>query len=122
MTEVCCVYVTFPSMEVARRVGSELVERQLAACVNLLPGAISIYRWEGQIEEASEVLAIFKTVIERWEELSAAVRELHPYEVPEVLAVPASEVETKYAAWLRDSTSMPLPRIVTEEGGAEIHR
>ena len=84
------VLCTFPDLEQARQIGAALVERQVAACVNLLPGVESIYRWEGKVERAGEVLAILKTT--RYDELEAAIRELHPYEVPEVLALPVADV------------------------------
>ena len=95
------VICTFPDPETARRIGRELVERRLAACVNLLPGIESIYRWQDQVEEAGEVLAMIKTT--RYGELEEALRELHPYEVPEIIALPVEKGLPAYLQWLADS-------------------
>jgi periplasmic divalent cation tolerance protein len=95
------VLCTFPDVEQARAIAAELVERRLAACVNLLPGVESIYRWEGKVERAGEVLAVIKTT--RYPELEAAVKELHPYEVPEILALPVAAGLAGYLEWLGES-------------------
>jgi periplasmic divalent cation tolerance protein len=92
------VLCTFPDVEQARVIAAELVERRLAACVNLLPGVESIYRWEGKVERAGEVLAVIKTT--RYAELEAALKELHPYEVPEILALPVAAGLAGYLEWL----------------------
>lgn len=96
--EVMVVLCTFPDLDQARQIGAALVERQVAACVNLLPGVESIYRWQGRVERAGEVLALFKTT--RYPELEAALRELHPYEVPEILALPVAAGLPAYLEWL----------------------
>ena len=75
MEEIVMVLSTFPSIEKARQIGTLLVEKQLAACVNLVPGVESIYRWQGKIETSAEVLAIFKTTAARQPELSEALGE-----------------------------------------------
>jgi periplasmic divalent cation tolerance protein len=95
------VLCTFPDVEKARAIAAELVERRLAACVNLLPGVESIYRWEGKVERADEVLAVIKTT--RYPELAAALKELHPYEVPEILALPVAAGLAGYLKWLGES-------------------
>ena len=95
------VLCTFPDVEQARAIAAELVERRLAACVNLLPGVESIYRWEGKVERAGEVLAVIKTT--RYPELEAALKELHPYEVPEILALPVAVGLAGYMRWLGES-------------------
>ncbi len=95
------VLCTFPDVEQARAIAAVLVERRLAACVNLLPGVESIYRWEGKVERAGEVLAVIKTT--RYPELEAALEELHPYEVPEILAVPVAAGLAGYLKWLGES-------------------
>jgi len=99
--EPVVVLCTFPDLDQARQIGAALVERQVAACVNLLPGVESIYRWEGKVERAGEVLGVIKTT--RYPELEAAIRELHPYEVPEILALPAVAGLPEYLKWMRDS-------------------
>ncbi|MGB6222582.1 divalent-cation tolerance protein CutA [Haloferula sp.] len=105
-SEVMVVLCTFPDFEKARQIGAGLVERQVAACINLLPGATSIYRWEGKIEEESEVLGVIKTTAEAYPALEAAILELHPYETPEVLALPIGRGAEKYLRWVADSVSI----------------
>lgn len=104
MNEVLLVIVTFPDLEKARQIGTLLVEKQLAACVNLLPGLESIYRWQGAIEQAVEVLALFKTSRAAFPLFEQALAEVHPYEVPEILALRPEEVAAGYAAWVQEST------------------
>ena len=99
--EAVVVLCTFPDPERARAIAAELVGRRLAACVNLLPGVESIYRWEGKVERAGEVLAVIKTT--RYPELEAALEELHPYEVPEILALPVAAGLAGYLKWLGES-------------------
>jgi periplasmic divalent cation tolerance protein len=98
MENAVVVLCTFPDIEQARQIGAALVERQVAACVNLLPGVESIYRWEGKVERAGEVLGIIKTT--RYAELEAAIRELHPYEVPEILALAVAGGSSEYLRWM----------------------
>lgn len=99
--EALVVFCTFPDVEKAREIAAVLVERRLAACVNLLPGVESIYRWEGKVERAGEVLAVIKTT--RYPELEAALKALHPYEVPEILALPVAAGLAGYLMWLGES-------------------
>lgn len=80
-----------------------LVDERLAACVNLIPGIRSIYRWEGQREEADEVLLVIKTTAAGYGPLEQGVRRLHPYTVPEVVGLPAAAALPAYAAWVADS-------------------
>ena len=87
MNDILIVFCTFPDLGQARETGTALVEAQLAACVNLIPAVESIYRWEGKVETAAEVLAVFKTTSEAWPRFESRLRELHPYEVPEIVAV-----------------------------------
>ena len=101
MENVMVVLCTFPDLDQARQIGAALVERQVAACVNILPGIESIYRWEGKVERAGEVLGLIKTT--RYPELEAAIRELHPYEVPEIVALPITTGLPAYLAWVRES-------------------
>ena len=100
---VLLVLVTFPDLGIARQVGTALVEWQLAACVNLLPATESIYRWQGQTEQASETLAIFKTTSHALAEFEAQLTALHPYEVPEIIAIKPEHVATNYARWVGES-------------------
>ena len=103
MESVRLVLCSFPDLDSARQIGTLLVERQLAACVNLLPGAESIYHWQGKVESAPEVLAIFKTSAEAWPAFEKALSEAHPYEVPEIIAIRPDAVAASYQAWLLES-------------------
>ena len=103
---VLLVFVTFPDAEKARQIGTLLVESQLAACVNLVPGVESIYRWQGAVETSQEVLAIFKTTVAGWSAFEAKVKALHPYEVPEIVAVKPEAVSATYARWVGESVAM----------------
>ena len=102
------VFCTFPDKEVAQRIARTLVEEGLAACVNLVPGVQSIYRWEGKVESAEEVLGVMKTTDLAYAKLESRIKELHPYEVPEIVAVPVERVEEKYAAWVTEMTAQGL--------------
>jgi len=95
---------TFPDVQKAREVGSALVEAHLAACVNLLPGIESIYRWQGAVERAGEVLAVFKTTSGAWPAFENKLRELHPYDVPEIVALRPEQVAESYARWVMVET------------------
>lgn len=99
-TGVLIVLCTFPDAEKARQIGAALIERQVAACINLLPGVTSIYRWEDKIEEESEVLGVIKTTEESYPALEAAILELHPYDTPEVIALPVEQSAEKYLKWV----------------------
>lgn len=94
------VFCTFPDADKARQIGTVLVEKQLAACVNLIPGVESIYRWEGKIEAAAEVLAVFKISDEAYPLFKKTLAELHPYDVPEIVAVKPEDVAESYARWV----------------------
>jgi periplasmic divalent cation tolerance protein len=87
-------------LETARQIGTALVKRQLAACVNLLPGVESIYRWQGQVERAAEVMAVFKTTRAAYPALAEALAALHPYKVPEIVACRPEAVAESYAVWV----------------------
>jgi periplasmic divalent cation tolerance protein len=100
MNDVRLVFCTFPSIDSARQIGTALVEKQLAACVNLIPGIESIYRWQGELENTRETLAIFKTSAEVYPAFEKALAELHPYDVPEIVAIEPSAVAETYAAWV----------------------
>ncbi|MBK8178514.1 MAG: divalent-cation tolerance protein CutA [Planctomycetes bacterium] len=100
MDQARVVLITAPDLETAERLARELVEQRLAACVNGLPGAFSIYRWQGSIERATEVLLIAKTEASRLSEIFAWLERSHPYEVPECIALPAGEISPRYRAWL----------------------
>ena len=99
-THALLVFTSLGSAEEARAFVTGLVEDRLVACGTLLPGATSVYRWEGAISEEPEVVVLLKTDSSKWEELSAAVAERHPYEVPELLAIPVERGTDLYLSWL----------------------
>lgn len=103
--EAAVCLATFPDMATAREIARQLVEQRLAACANLIPGAESIYRWQGKMEQSGEVLCIFKTTTEKADALQAQLKALHPYEVPEFLILPVLKGLPEYLAWIKDSCS-----------------
>ncbi len=105
MSDVRLVLCTFPHAEAARQIGTVLVEKQLVACVNLIPAVESVYRWQGRVESATEVLAILKTSAAALPALEQALTALHPYEVPEIVALDPARVAPGYAAWLLGSVA-----------------
>ncbi len=97
---VIVVFSTFPSEDKAADIARTLVSEQLCACVNLVPPVRSIYRWQGQICDERETLAIIKTTRERFDALRERLIELHPYEVPEVIALPVEAGHPPYLDWV----------------------
>src|SRR5438477_13142037 len=98
MERIVFVYTTYPSIVEAETAGKALVERQLAACVNILPGMISLYRWEGAIERGEETVMIIKTRAALAEAVRAAVKEMHSYTTPAILVIPIESVDQDYLA------------------------
>jgi len=99
------VLVTAPSEAMALELGRRLVDDRLAACVSVMPGVTSIFMWEGKREEASEALLVIKTRAERYPALQQRVLELHPYSVPEVLALAVEAGAPAYLRWVQDSVA-----------------
>jgi periplasmic divalent cation tolerance protein len=104
MTDGRVVWVTLPDRETAVRLCRTLVEERLAACGNIIPGVTSLYRWEGEIREDDELLVILKTQRSVLKKLLQRVAELHPYEVPEILALPVEAGHSPYLDWVGRST------------------
>lgn len=100
---MCILLSTFPDEETARRITGTLVEERHVACANLLPGATSIYRWEGKVESAREIVAIFKTREAGAATAMARIKELHPYEVPEIVQIAVKDAHPAYLAWVNES-------------------
>lgn len=94
------VFCSFPDEETAARIGREIVSEGLAACVNLLTGVRSIYRWQGDLCDEKEVLCIFKVAASKFAELETALLEKHPYETPEIVGVDADRVAEGYLKWV----------------------
>jgi periplasmic divalent cation tolerance protein len=101
---IVTVYATFPSEEAAERIARILVEERHAACANILGPCRSIYRWQGAIEEATEVAALFKTRDSRADALLARLAGLHSYDVPAAVVWPIAEALESYAQWVRSET------------------
>ena len=101
MSERLVVLMTAGSQEEADKIANALVTEMLAACVNVVPGVESHYWWEGAIQNESESLLVIKTTANKVEELTAALPEIYPYDVPELLAIPVEGGSPAYLAWLR---------------------
>jgi periplasmic divalent cation tolerance protein len=101
---IVSVYAVFANVEEAERIGRAVVEERLAACINILSPARSIYRWKGKVESADEVAAILKTHHWRSDALIERIAELHSYEVPCVVAWPIEKIVGPYADWVEDVT------------------
>jgi periplasmic divalent cation tolerance protein len=105
LSDPLVVFCTCPTREVALAIANAVVEARLAACVNVVPGVTSVYRWQDQVQQDEEVLLVIKTPAGRYAELEAALRERHPYELPEVIAVPVAMGSPAYLQWLTDVTA-----------------
>ena len=99
--EVLLAISTFPDIETARRIARELVETRIVACANIINPVESIYRWQEKIEVGNETLVLFKFAAERYPDFEKRLRELHPYEVPEVIAYPLTQGSQTYLDWVR---------------------
>ena len=105
--EFLIVFCTFPNLEIARRVIIHLVEHRLIACGNILPEVESIYWWKEKIECASEVAAILKTTRTTFSRLESTFKELHPYEVPELVATQITQGLPCYLSWISENVDSP---------------
>ena len=104
MEQVLLVFTNLANVASAQVLALALVEQRLAACVNILPAVQSIYRWNGAVEQGAEVTLLIKTTTARYAELEQAVRALHPYELPELIAVPVSAGLPAYLEWIGQET------------------
>jgi len=102
-SEALLVCSTFPDIETARRIAREIVTERFAACANLNPKLESIYRWQGKVESADETLVFFKTTRARYPEFQEKLKSLHPYEVPEIIAVPIANGLPDYLRWVAEN-------------------
>jgi periplasmic divalent cation tolerance protein len=100
-SEPIVVLMTAPNRQEAVRIAEMLVSARLAACVQILPHIQSVYRWQGEVERASEVLLLAKTTTGRFDELDRAVKEIHSYETPEIVALPVTSISGPYRKWLQ---------------------
>jgi periplasmic divalent cation tolerance protein len=109
MTPYAVVLTTAATPEEARRIADALVERRLAACVNVVGPIQSVYRWQGAIERAEERLLVIKTTTERFDEVRTAIRSLHSYDLPEAILLPVAEADADYARWIAECVARPGP-------------
>jgi periplasmic divalent cation tolerance protein len=98
------ILCTVPDRGSGERIARSLVQERLAGCVNLVPGVVSTFRWEGEVKEEQELLMIIKTAAGRFEAVREAIIKLHPYDIPEVIALPITEADPKYIAWLTENS------------------
>lgn len=98
------IFCTVPDPESGKRIGQTLVEERLAACVNLVPNLTSIYRWQGAVQQAVECLLLIKTSGTRFDALAARLKALHPYDVPEIIALPITAGNLAYLNWITENT------------------
>jgi periplasmic divalent cation tolerance protein len=104
-TEAILLMTNCPDQQTASELARQLLEQQLAACVNILPAMQSMYRWQGAIESASEVALLIKTTKLRYAQLEQAIKALHPYQVPEIIALPIVAGSSDYLHWIAQETS-----------------
>src|SRR2546423_7196774 len=103
MGKVHIALCTFPDADTARKIVKEIVDLRLAACGNIIPAVHSIYRWQGEVESADEVLAIFKLHASRYSEFETKLQSLHPYDVPEVISCEIDNGLPEYLRWVTES-------------------
>lgn len=103
MTDKVLVLTTAGSEAEAQKIANQLVERRLAACVNIVPRIQSVYRWEGKVETAEEFLLIIKTTKTRIQDVQAAIRELHSYDLPECIVISMEGGSSEYLKWIEES-------------------
>jgi len=104
MSDVLMVLTNTPDVDVARKIAADLLDKKLAACINIVSGCESHYTWNGKREQASEVQVQIKTTVSRYSEIEASIRALHPYELPEVIAIPVARGSHDYLAWIAEET------------------
>lgn len=106
MTDALVVITTTETQKQAERLAALLVERELAACVQVLPQITSVYRWQGKVEQAGEFLLLIKTARAAYARLETAIKENHSYETPEIIALPVEAGSDQYLNWLKDSIKL----------------
>jgi periplasmic divalent cation tolerance protein len=104
-SDTLIVFCTCPDQESAEHIANHLVENRLAACVNITSPIKSVYRWQGEIEQADEFMLFIKTSASRYDELEHAIISIHPYELPAVVAVPVERGQQNYLGWITQCTS-----------------
>ncbi|HEX2530692.1 MAG TPA: divalent-cation tolerance protein CutA [Burkholderiaceae bacterium] len=108
MTQSLVVLTNLPNLAAAQALARHLVQQRLAACINILPAVRSVYQWQGAIEEADEVPLLVKTSTSRYAELESAIKAAHPYQVPEIIALPITAGLPAYLDWIAQTTKRDL--------------
>jgi periplasmic divalent cation tolerance protein len=103
-SEILMVYCTCPDEQVAESISTHIVEMGLAGCVNRIPGLTSVYKWEGEMKSGTEVLLLIKTAADRCAALTTELAKIHPYGLPEIIAVPVTAGHQPYLDWIKDCT------------------
>ena len=101
--DLCIALCTVPNETIAGQIADALVSEKLAACVNIIPSIMSVYRWKDVIEHGEEQLLLIKTSAAVWPRLETRIRELHPYELPEIIAVPIDTGQADYIQWIKNN-------------------
>jgi periplasmic divalent cation tolerance protein len=104
MEQPLLVLTNLPDTDTAKAIARQIVERRLAACVNMLPQVKSVYQWNGAVEEANEITLLIKTTQGRYADLEAAIKAAHPYDVPEIIATPIVQGLPQYLDWIENET------------------
>lgn len=107
MSTIRVVFTTLPDAEVAGKLARNLVEKRLAACVNVLAACRSVYRWQGDVQEDGEIPLMIKTTAELYPALETYLRQQHPYAVPEIIALDIARGLPEYLSWVAESTQVP---------------
>jgi len=102
-TDTLLVITTCPDKANAEFLSTHLIESNLAACINQLPGISSVYRWEGELKSGTEVLLLIKTIRSAWDKLEVEIKDNHPYELPEIIAIPISTGYEAYLNWIHSA-------------------
>ncbi len=105
MTDTLLIMSTFPNMEKAEELATRLIQAKLAACINILPPMKSVYRWKNRIESGTEHLLMIKTRKERYQAVTEVIQQQHPYELPEIIAVPINAGLPAYLDWILENTT-----------------
>lgn len=103
-SEFCVLYCTVPDDAAARKITDALIGERLAACVSCIPGAESVYRWEGEICRGKEIILMIKSKRSLYGDIESVIKKHHPYTVPEIIACPISEANFQYLDWIDEST------------------
>lgn len=98
------ILTTCPDLPVAHQIAEGLISEKLAACVNILPSLVSVYEWQGEIEQATECQLIIKTTESNWPNVQSYIKSQHPYDVPEIICLPIEDGDKDYLAWIEQNT------------------